>query len=678
MNNPLLSTLDLPAFSSIKTKHAIPAIEFCIDENLKLINTLTQLDNPDWDSVIQKLDEAENRLERAWSPVRHLNSVMNSDEQRDVYNQCRDMLTDYANKVGQNEALYKLYKTISNSDSFAALSKSKKQEIKNSLRDFRLSGVDLGAADKEKYKANSKRLAKLTSKFEENILDATNDWEKLIVDVEELKGIPVSSMDMFAQSAAQKQKQGYLITLQFPSYYAVITFAENRELRKEIYQAYMTRASDLGADLAWDNSTVMEEIIDLRHQQAGLLGFRNYAERSLFTKMAKSTEEVLDFLYDLSGRSRMAAEKDLADLKSFASDTYQMENIEAWDLAWLSEKLKQRLYQLSQEDLKPYFPANSVLEGLFKLVENLYSIHISKDSRAEVWHPDVEFYSIKDNKGNLRGQFYLDLYARDKKRGGAWMDECISRIRLADNTLQIPVAYMTCNGTPPVGGKPALFTHDEVLTLFHEFGHGLHHMLTQIDNYGVSGISGVEWDAVELPSQFMENWCWEKQTLDLFARHYETGKKLPQDLFKKMLAARNFQAALQMLRQLEFSIFDLRLYAEYDPVKGARVKQILAEVRDKVAVITPPEFNRFQHGFSHIFSGGYAAGYYSYKWAEVLSADAFARFEEEGLNSKQVGKDFLHEILEVGGSRDAMESFIAFRGRKPDIKALLKHNGLIQ
>ena len=676
MNNSLLDMEGLPPFSKIKPEHIVPAIDAVLGENRKKLKKLLSENREyNWDNLIQPLEEQEDKLSRIWSPVRHMNSVVNSDELREAYNTCLPKLSEYSTEVGQNKKLFQAYQYIADSEAFSSLEVSQQKTIKNALRDFRLSGVDLPEKKKERFKVISQDLSKPTSKFEENLLDATNAWEKNIKDKEQLSGLPESSLAMCQQAAETKDKPGYLLTLQFPTYYAVITYADNRELREEIYRAYTTRASDQGSESKWDNSKIMEEILSLRFELAKLLGFENYAERSMFTKMAESPQEVLDFLNDLAKRTRPAAEKEMQELRNFSKTELNIENLQAWDIAYASEKLQQARYQISQEDLKPYFPVNQVIDGLFGLVQKLYGMKVKEKKGIDTWHPDVKFYEIRDQENKLRGQFYFDLYAREKKRGGAWMDECISRMKTKKG-INIPVAYMTCNSTPPVGEKPALFTHDEVITLFHEFGHGLHHMLTQIDYPSVSGISGVEWDAVELPSQFMENWCWEREALDLFARHYETGEKLPDELFKKLIASKNFQAAMQMVRQLEYSIFDIRIHLDYDPEKGGRIQETLDEVREKVAVVKPPKFNRFQHGFSHIFAGGYAAGYYSYKWAEVLSADAFARFEEEGIFNPEIGQEFLNEILEVGGSRDAMESFKAFRGREPDIEALLRHNGL--
>lgn len=677
MNNPLLQMSGLPPFPEILPEHVEPAVDQVLAENREAMNVLLdQSGQFTWENFIHPLALLEDRLNRIWSPVRHMNSVVNSESLRQAYNACLPKLSDYATEMGQNVRLFQAYQSMAEGPGFADLSPTQQRVITNALRDFHLSGVDLRDEQKDRYKEIAQGLSQLTSRFEENVLDATQAWQRHVPEEASLKGLPESAMDMLRQNARQRSLEGCLITLEFPSYYAIMTFADDRELRREVYGAYVTRASDEGPhDRKFDNSEVMERILALRNEQARLLGYDNYAQLSLATKMAESPEQVVGFLTDLAERARPAAVQELETLREFAREHLELEDLQAWDLAYASEKLRQHAYNLSQEDLKPYFPVDRVLQGLFDLVERLYQVRIHQETGVPVWHEEVRFYEIQDPDGTPRARFYLDLYARSHKRGGAWMDECLNRLRDGDD-LQLPVAYMTCNSTPPVGGKPALFTHDEVLTLFHEFGHGLHHMLTRVDCPDVAGINGVEWDAVELPSQFMENWCWEREALDMFAAHHETGEPLPQDLFDKLLATRHFQAAMQMVRQLEFSLFDMRLHAEYDPDRGARIQEILDQVRDQVAVMKPPAFNRFQHGFSHIFAGGYAAGYYSYKWAEVLSADAFARFEEEGLFSPGVGHAFLTEILEQGGSRPALELFKAFRGREPDIEALLRHSGL--
>jgi oligopeptidase A len=679
MSNPLLSFDGLPKFKHIKPEHVEPAIDALLAENRTAIKELLEKNEVyTWANFIQPLEEVGDKLNRAWSPVSHMNSVVNSDELRDAYNACLPKLSDFSTEMGQHAGLFKAYQQIADNVEYADLDRSQKKIIDNSLRDFRLSGIDLSENKKARYKEIKQELTKLTTKYEENVLDSTHAWFKLITDENDLAGLPESAIAMAKQMAGNNDKKGWEFTLDFPSYYAVITYSDDSKFREEIYTAYVTRASDQGPDAGeWDNTDIMDKIVGYRHEIAQLLGFDNYAQRSLATKMAESPDEVLDFLHKLAKRSKSYAEKDKAELEAYAKDHHNVDTLNSWDLSYYSEKLRQHTYAITQEELKPYFPETSVVKGMFEVVKRLYGIEIKQIKKGiETWHKDVRFYEIKDKEGTVRGQFYLDLYAREHKRGGAWMDDCIARMRLHDGSIQIPVAYLTCNLTPPVGEDPALFTHDEVTTLFHEFGHGLHHMLTKIDHLGVSGINGVAWDAVELPSQFMENWCWERDALKLFAKHYKTKKLLPDDLYKRMTAAKNFQSGMMMVRQLEFSIFDFRMHLEFDPNKGARIQEILDEVRQEVAVNIPPEFNRFQNGFSHIFAGGYAAGYYSFKWAEVLSADAFSLFEENGIFDQTTGHAFLTNILEQGGSREPMELFTIFRGRKPEIDALLRHCGI--
>lgn len=677
MDNPLLDFSGLPKFSLIRPEHVEPAIDQLLATNREKLNSiLSQPENFNWNNLIVPLDEMEDQLQRAWSPVRHLNSVVNTAEMREAYNACLPKLSAYHTELGQNEALFKAYTSIRETDEYGSLDSAQQKCINDSLKGFHLSGIDLPSDKKERFKDIQQELSRLHSLYEENVLDATNAWFKEFDNPDELAGLPQSALEMAEEAAKQRELNGWVITLEFPSYYSVVTYADDRSLREEIYKAYVTRASDQGPSAGkWDNSEIMLQILELRHEASSLLGFESYSDKSLFTKMAESPEQVQEFLRDLAERSRPQAEREMSELRSFASEELNLDDLQPWDLAYASEKLRQQAYQLSQEDLKPYFPVDNVINGLFDLVNRLFGISIQERQDVDTWHPDVRFFDIKDETGKLRGQFYFDLYARQHKRGGAWMDECINRMHHGDK-LQTPVAYLTCNSTPPSGGKPALFTHDEVTTLFHEFGHGLQHMLTTIDYPEISGINGVEWDAVELPSQFMENWCWEKQALDLFARHYETGDPMPEELFERMNATRHFQAAMQMLRQIEFAMFDMRMHRNHELVMKEGIQQLLDEVREEVSVLIPPDWNRFQHGFSHIFAGGYAAGYYSYKWAEVLSADAFSRFEEEGLFNEQVGKDFLHTVLELGGSRKAMDVYVEFRGREPNIDALLRHNGL--
>ncbi|MCG8086770.1 MAG: oligopeptidase A [Candidatus Thiodiazotropha taylori] len=674
MTNPLLDMTGLPPFSRIEPPMVEPAIDALLQANRQTMESLLNtVASPSWGNFVEPLEVVEDRLSRTWSPVSHMNSVVNHDELREVYNACLPKLSDYATEVGQNSKLCEAYKKVAEQ---ADLDDAQKKMLENTLLEFRLSGVDLPEDKKQRFKEISQSLSKLTTKFEENLLDATNAWSKLISDPEQLAGLPESAMALAKQTAEQREQQGWLLTLEFPSYFPVMTYADQRELRRELYEAYATRASDCGPDAGkWDNSEVMEQILALRHEQAQLLGYNNYAERSLARKMARTTEEVMSFLTDLAQRSKAQAERELAELTQFASENYGIDQLEAWDIGYYSEKLRQHRHAISQEELKPYFPETRVIPGMFAVVERLYGIRIQSVEGVDTWHPDVRFYEIRDKQNQLRGQFYLDLYARPKKRGGAWMDECATRF-FSESVDQVPVAYLTCNFSPPVADQPALFTHDEVETLFHEFGHGLHHMLTRIDYPAVAGINGVAWDAVELPSQFMENWCWEQQALELISGHVESGEPIPDELFQRLHEAKNFQSAMQMVRQLEFSIFDFRIHQEYDPDQGGRIYQILDQVREQVSVIKPPSWNRFPHGFSHIFAGGYAAGYYSYKWAEVLSADAFSRFEEQGIFSQEAGQAFLQEILEQGGSKDAMELFVAFRGREPQIEPLLRHSGI--
>jgi oligopeptidase A len=677
MTNPLLETTELPQFAAIRPEHVEPAIDQLLaDARQTIADCLQAGQGYTWLNLIDPIEAAEDRLNKAWSPVSHMNSVVNSEAMREAYNACLGKLSEYATETGQNRALFEAYQAIHDSPTFVQLDRSQQRIIQNALRDFHLSGVDLSTDKQVRYKEISQQLSKLASQYEENLLDATNAWHKQITAIEELAGLPESALAQAKQAAETDNKDGWLINLQFPSYLAIMTYADNRELRREHYEAFCTRASDQGPHAGqWDNSSIMEQILALRHEKAQLLGFNNYAEYSLATKMAQSTDDVVKFLEDLADKSSHQAQQDLAELKAFAASEYGLDDLQAWDIGYYSEKMRQHFYQLSQEEVKAYFPANRVIPGLFAIVEKLYGLQISEIQDFDTWHPDVRFYQILDSDCQLRGRFYLDLYARAKKRGGAWMDDCVCRRKTAEQ-LQTPVAYLICNFTPPTGNDPALLTHDEVQTLFHEFGHGLHHMLTQIDHLGVSGINGVEWDAVELPSQFMENWCWEKAALELISGHYQTHEPLPDALFAKMLAAKNFQAGMLMVRQLEFSLFDFKIHQHYDPDEGGRIYQTLQQVRDQVAVVKVPDFNRFAHSFSHIFAGGYAAGYYSYKWAEVLSADAFSLFEENGIFDRATGESFLHNILEQGGSASAMTLFKNFRGREPKIDALLRHNGI--
>ncbi|MBM4207843.1 MAG: oligopeptidase A [Gammaproteobacteria bacterium] len=677
MTNPLLSNTELPLFSQIKPEHVEPAIDQVLnDARADVENCLQRTNDYTWENLIEPLEQADNRINKAWSPVSHLNSVMNNDELRVAYNACIPKLSEYSTEMGQHEGLYKAYSAIAKSHAFAAFNTAQKKVINNALRDFKLSGIALEPEKKQRFKEISQELSTLASRFEENVLDATNAWSKLLINESELAGLPETALEQAKQAAEQEGKTGWLINLQFPSFHAVMTYADNRELRREHYEAYSTKASDQGPNAGqWDNSDIMEKLLALRHEKAQLLGFNNYAELSLATKMAKKPADVLTFLEDLAAKSLPQARQDLTELHTFAEKEHGINDLQPWDIGYYSEKMRQHFYQLSQEEIKAYFPITRVLPGMFTVVEKLYGLKISEIKDFYSWHSDVRFFQIIDRNGQLRGKFFLDLYARSKKRGGAWMDDCVGRAKFHD-TLQTPVAYLTCNFTPAVNNQPALLTHDELTTLFHEFGHGLHHMLTQIDYLGVSGINGVEWDAVELPSQFMENWCWEKEALQLLSGHYQTSETLPDSLYDKMVAAKNFQAGMIMVRQLEFALFDFLIHLNYDPKLGGRIYETLNKVREKVAVVIPPAFNRFAHSFGHIFAGGYAAGYYSYKWAEVLSSDAYSLFEEQGIFNPETGNAFLTNILERGGSQNAMELFVKFRGRKPTIDALLRHNGI--
>ncbi len=678
MNNVLTNQQQLPEFTKIKNNEIESTITAIIKENTKKLNGLLISEKiHDWPVFIAELEAMDNLLSRAWSPVSHLNSVMNSEELRQIHDNCLTKLSAYSTDMSQNQALFEAYTGIQSAKEFNGLDKANKKVIENAIQKFNLSGVALSNEKKEQFKQMKSKLSNLHSKFEQNVMDATQAFRIHIEDSSQLSGLPDFVIDMAKQFAEDDKLKGWLFTLDAPSYIGVMTYSKIRKFREEIYTAYTTRASAKGPNAAeFDNSEVMLEILTARKQIADILNYNNYAEVSIADKMAENTSDVLNFLNDLVKKSKPQAEKEYSILKKFAKQEYKINQLEAWDVMFMSEKLKQKEYGISQQELKPYFPAEKVIKGLFEIVNRLYGIVIKEINDVNVWHKDVKFYEITDETGNLRGQFYLDLYSRNNKRGGAWMDECICRMK-CKKTIQTPVAYLTCNLSAPVGDKPALLSHDEVTTLFHEFGHGLQHMLTKVDSLFVSGISGVEWDAVELPSQFMENWCWQKEGLALITEHIETGESLPQDLYKKLIKAKNFQSAMIMLRQLEFALFDFRLHIEYDQNGFESVQKILNEVREQVAVIKPPQSNQFQHSFTHIFSGGYAAGYYSYKWAEVLSADAFSKFEEYGIFNKDTGHEFMHNILETGGSEKAMSLFTQFRGRQPDIEALLKHSGLV-
>ncbi|CAH8201464.1 oligopeptidase A [Vibrio aestuarianus] len=678
MSNPLLTFTDLPPFSAIKPEHVKPAVEKAINDcRAKIDQLLDGNTHPTWDNLVAPIEEVDDYLSRIWSPVSHLNSVMNSDELRDAYESCLPLLSEYGTWVGQHKGLFEAYKSIKASEEFASLSQAQKKTISDALRDFELSGIGLPLVEQKRYGEISKRQSELGSKFSNNVLDATMGWTKHVTDVNELAGMPESALAAAQAAAEAKELEGYLLTLDIPSYLPVMTYCDNQALRKELYEAYVTRASDRGPNAGkWDNSELIAEKLKLRHEIARMLGFSTYSEKSLATKMAETPAQVLGFLNDLASKVKPQGEREVEELRQFAHSEFGVSELELWDIAYYSEKQKQHLFQISDEELRPYFPESKVVNGLFEVLNRVFGMTVKEREGVDTWHKSVRFFDIFDAEGALRGSFYLDLYAREHKRGGAWMDDCRGRRITLNGELQTPVAYLTCNFNRPVGDKPALFTHDEVVTLFHEFGHGIHHMLTQVTVGAVSGINGVPWDAVELPSQFLENWCWEEEALAFISGHYETGEPLPKEMLDKMLAAKNFQSAMFILRQLEFGLFDFTLHTEYDPEVGPRILETLAQVKAKVAVLPSLEWNRFSHSFSHIFAGGYSAGYYSYLWAEVLSADAFSRFEEEGIFNTETGNSFLKNILEMGGSEEPMELFKRFRGREPQIDALLRHAGI--
>lgn len=674
MSNPLLNYTGLPAFSKIKPEHIKPAVEAVIQTCRETIEAVSQIENPTWENFYLPQAAAGDQFSRAWSPVGHLNAVKNSPELREAYQACLPLLSEYSTWAGQHKGLYEGYLKLKNSPAFESYSLAQKKAIENSLRDFELSGISLPEDKQKRYGEISARLSELSSDFSNNVLDATMGWDIVITDESQLKGLPESALEAAKLSAESKGKKGYRFTLEFPSYYPVLTYCENRELREIMYKEYATRASDQGSNAGkWDNSANIDEKLKLRRELAQLLGFATYADYSLATKMAENPQQVVEFLEDLANRAKKQAKEELCALKAFANHACS-EQLEPWDIAYYSEKQKQALYAINDEELRPYFPEDRVLSGLFELMKRIFGLRIEEKFSIDTWHKDVRFFQIYDEQGEERGAFYLDLYARENKRGGAWMDDCINQKRFADGSLQKPVAYLTCNFNKPIGNKPALFTHDEVTTLFHEFGHGIHHMLTQIEVGDVAGINGVPWDAVELPSQFLENWCWEEEALAFISGHYETGEPLPKEKLTQLLKAKNFQAAMFVVRQLEFGLFDFRLHLA-EPREGL-VLDTLKAVKAEVAIVKTPEWVRTPHSFSHIFAGGYAAGYYSYLWAEVLSADAFSKFEEDGIFNRETGQSFLDNILTRGGSEEPMVLFERFRGRKPTLDALLRHKGI--
>ncbi len=673
MANPLTDFSSLPRFSAIRPEHVVPAIDALVAEGRAEIERLAAAaGEPTWEGFVEPLETANERLARAWAQVSHLNAVVNSPALREAYNAALPKVTQFVAEQAQDLRLYGRFKALAASPGFAGLAPGRRRLVENELRDFRLGGAELPAPAKARFKQLQEELAALGSRFQDNVLDATNDFALFVSDPDHLAGIPGDVLEVAKAAAAKEGREGWKLTLHMPCYLPVMQYADHRPLREGMYRAFVTRAAEAGRP-EWDNTPIIAALLDRRAEVARLLGYGSYAGVSLATKMAKSAQEVIAFLEDLAARAKPFAERDMAEVVSFARAELGLADVAAWDVAWASEKLRQKRYSFSDDEVKRYFPEDAVLAGLFRVIETLYGVRV-KPSRAETWHPDVKFYAIEDASGRLVGQFYLDLYARDAKRGGAWMDDARNRRRLATG-VQTPVTFLTCNFSAPVGGKPSFFRHAEVITLFHEFGHGLHQLLTRVDDLGVSGLAGVEWDAVELPSQFMENFCWEWDVLRNMTRHDGTGEPLPREIFDRMIAAKNFQSGMQFVRQLEFALFDMRLHHDFDR-GGDTVLGLLGRVRSQVAVVHPPEWNRFPNQFSHIFGGGYAAGYYSYKWAEVLSADAFGAFEEEGVLNPSTGARFRDEVLGVGGSRPAMDSFVAFRGREPRIDALMRHNGM--
>ena len=675
-SNPLLSDTPLPPFAAIQPEHVLPAVQQVLDDYRRGIDALIADAAPrTFANTILPQERLDNRLEQIWSPVSHLHSVKDSEALREVYGQAEQRISEHATDLGQNRELYAAVKAVADNVEFSTLPRAARTLVEHALRDFRLSGVALEEPARARYKEIANTLTRLATEFEEAVLDATEAWSETIGEAQ-LSGLPESERALLRRYAEERRHDGWLVTLKQPSVQAVLTYADDRALRERVYGAYQTRASDQGPHAGrFDNSARIEQIMALRHEAARLLGFANAAEESLATKMAASPERVLGFLHDLAKRAKPVAERELAELREFARSELDIAELQPWDTGYAAEKLRLKKYALSEEELKPYFPLQAVLDGLFGIVVRVFGVTLRARDGVQSWHPDVRFFDVLDASGNVIAGAFVDLYARSGKRGGAWMDVCRSRFH-ADGRSDPPVAYLTCNFPPPLDAQPSLLTHDDVTTLFHEFGHGLHHLLTQVDYPGVAGISGVEWDAVELPSQFMENFAWQREALALFARHWQTGETLPDDLFARMQAARHFHAGLFLLRQLEFALFDFRLHLEYDPQRGAHVMPLLDEVRREVAVLQPPSWQRFPHAFTHIFAGGYAAGYYSYLWAELLSADAFARFEDAGVFNREVGEAYLRSILAVGGSRPALESFVEFRGREPDADALLRSYGL--
>ena len=686
-DNPLLDFSDLPRFGEIRPEHVTPALDVLLANASAAVERASAPVTPaSWIDIVEPVEHATEPLSRAWGVVGHLNAVADTPELRAAYGENLQRVTEFWSSVGQNLALYEKYKAIAASGDFPTLTGERRKILDNALRDFRLSGAELPEDKKPHFAELQERQAALSKAFSDHVLDATNAYAYVVANETELAGLPEDVVAAAREAAERDGKEGWKFTLHFPSYFPVMQYSENRAMREAMYRAYVTRASELGAAYGggkpeWDNTANLAEQLTLRAEEAHMLGYRNFAEVSLAPKMAESPEQVMAFLEDLATRARPHAEQDWKELREFAASELGLSDLQPWDMTFASERLRQQRYAFSENEVKQYFPEDAVFKGLFKVIETLFDVRIRPDD-ATVWHPDVRFFRVENQDGGLVAQFYLDLYAREGKRGGAWMDDARARHKLAHGGVQTPVAYLTCNFSAPVGGKPACFTHDEVITLFHETGHGLHHMLTRVDELGVSGINGVEWDAVELPSQFMENFCWEWDVLSDMTSHVDTAKPLPRELFDKMLAAKNFQSGLGTARQIVFSMFDMRLHTDFDPAGPTSANDLAREINERFHVIPQASFSRWPNTFSHIFAGGYAAGYYSYKWAEVLSADAYAAFEEAAHASNgsvldvATGTRYRKEILEVGGSRPAMESFKAFRGREPDIDALLRHNGM--
>lgn len=678
MENPLLNQGPLPRFSDIAPEHVEPALKQIISRHRAELTELLAQEHFTWDNLMQPLEEMQDRLSKMWSPISHMHSVAETEDLRRVYNDCLPLLTEYQTELMQHEGLYRAVQSIADSPEFSRLNEAQSKVIHDELRDFKLAGVNLPPTEKARFAELQKQLSKLSTLFGENLLDATNAWTLHITDASALEGLPEQTLKLVESNAQQRGLTGWVLTLDYPCYSSVMKYLRNRELRWLMYEAYATRASDQGPHAGrYDNTQIMNDILALRHELATLLGFKNYADYSLATKMADSPQRVLTFLNNLAKKSRPFAEHEIQEVAALAKEMDGIETLEAWDLTYYSEKCREKLYSLTQEQLRPYFPITKVLTGMFLVVNKLFGLRISERAGIDTWDPNVRLFDIFDDTNQYRGSFYTDLYTRMNKRDGAWMDEARMRRITAEGNIQHPVAYLTCNFARPIGHKPALLTHDDVQTLFHEFGHCLHHLLTQVNYASVSGINGVPWDAVEFPSQFLESWCWEKEAIALISGHYETDEPLPDTLYTRMIAAKNFQAGMQMLRQLEFALFDFRIHLEYQPNKEDHIQSTLNAVRNEVAVVPTPQLNRFQHSFSHIFAGGYAAGYYSYKWAEVLSADAYSLFKEKGIFNADVGHAFMKDILEKGGVTDPMKLFATFRGREPEVDALLRYSGLV-